>query len=110
MLGHCLELLMKGKLRNEGFSIEKLKFKYAHNLSKLQEELEMIRAISFSPIEKQAIFAINEYYNVKEFEYFGSVGVGLPVMKDLEDIIIKCAKKFGIAARTVDEISKRDLK
>lgn len=76
LVSHAIELSLRAFLRGSGLSLETLKKKLGHDLSKCLSQAELHnldKYVEISDSERSAIEKINDYYIEKDLEYI-SVG------------------------------------
>jgi hypothetical protein len=90
LLGHSLECLLKAYLVSLGYSPDKLKNEYGHNLE-LLIAVSLINGLknklNISAEEIKIIKLLNIYYCSKQFEYHKKGSKTFPYMEDVEEII-----------------------
>ena len=72
LLGHSIELALKSFLLANGDSLDRLKFRIGHDLSKAARRVVAAKCDPLSSIveeNRDLIAALNYYYEEKEFEY-----------------------------------------
>jgi hypothetical protein len=100
LLGHALELFLKGGLRKAGYSIKKLE-EYGHNLELLIKQVNSISDFSISEEQAKKLTLFNDYYRNKELEYFGSQGLDLTKISDIEEIVVKYGEICGVCSESL---------
>ena len=78
LLGHSLELSLKGLLRHNGKSVGKLKRKHGHNLCSLKTQATELGMVSFDCQESELLEDLNVSYNAKGLEYTTFKVVSVP--------------------------------
>lgn len=94
LICHAFELGIKGYLKKHGYSRKRLK-SINHDLVGLIFEVQKCGFI-FDKIDISLISSVNRYYNSKQFEYIFTGYRAHADLTDLEPVIEKLIKSFGV--------------
>jgi hypothetical protein len=93
LLGHALELVLKGYLLSRGFTPARLKSEIGHDLQVALKSAETAGIGSLVPIDdtdRGVVAAINPYYRGKDLEYVNSQGLmTIPAIGVIDGVVSK---------------------